>query len=174
MSDSVQPHRQQPTRLFHPWDSPGKNTSGLPFPSPISEKWKVKSLSCVRLFATPYTAAHQAPLPMGFSWQEYWGRLPLPSPEPSLGVPKYIKKTLTNIKEIDSNTIIVRGCNTPLTEIAYPDRKLGNTDLKWHIIFDGLNRCIEGIQSKNNIHSFQVHREILQDRSYARLQSKSH
>ena len=26
MSDSVQPHRQQPTRLPHPWDSPGKNT----------------------------------------------------------------------------------------------------------------------------------------------------
>ena len=26
MSDSVQPHRQQPTRLSHPWDSPGKNT----------------------------------------------------------------------------------------------------------------------------------------------------
>ena len=42
LSDSVQPHRQQPTRLPYPWDSPGKNTSGLPFPSPMqeSEKWK--------------------------------------------------------------------------------------------------------------------------------------
>ena len=41
-SDSVRPHRQQPTRLCRPWDSPGKNTSGLPFPSPIhgNEKWK--------------------------------------------------------------------------------------------------------------------------------------
>ena len=29
MSDSVQPHRQQPTRLLCPWDSPGKNTSGF-------------------------------------------------------------------------------------------------------------------------------------------------
>ena len=38
----MQPHRQQPTRLPRPWDSPGKNTSGLPFPSPMreSEKWK--------------------------------------------------------------------------------------------------------------------------------------
>ena len=43
VSDSVRPHRgRQPTRLFHPWGSPGKNTSGLPLPSPMheSEKWK--------------------------------------------------------------------------------------------------------------------------------------
>ena len=32
---------------------------------------KVKSLSCVRLFATPWTIAYQAPLSMGFSRQEY-------------------------------------------------------------------------------------------------------
>ena len=45
-------------------------------------KWKVKvkSLSRVWLLATPGTAAYQAPLPMGFSRQEYWSRLPLPSP----------------------------------------------------------------------------------------------
>ena len=79
--------------------------------------------------------------------------------EPSIGVFKYIKNTLTNIQEIDSNTIIERGCITPLTSIAYPDRKSENIDLKWHILFDGLNRCIEDIQSKNNIDSFQVHRE---------------
>ena len=35
-------------------------------------KVKVKSLSRVRLFATPWTVAHQAPLSMGFSRQEYW------------------------------------------------------------------------------------------------------
>ena len=38
-------------------------------------------LSCIQLFATPWTAAHQAPLFMGFSWQEYWSGLPFPSPE---------------------------------------------------------------------------------------------
>jgi len=45
-------------------------------------KWKVKVnlLSRVRLFATPQTAAHQAPLSMGFSRQEYWSGVPLPSP----------------------------------------------------------------------------------------------
>ena len=56
--------------------------SGLPFPSPMHEKWKVKvkSLSGVWLFATPWTAAYQAPPPMGFSRQEYWSGVPLPSP----------------------------------------------------------------------------------------------
>ena len=45
-------------------------------------KWKVKvkSLSRVRLVATPWTAAYQAPPSMGFSRQEYWSELPLPSP----------------------------------------------------------------------------------------------
>ena len=45
-------------------------------------KWrvKVKSLSCVRLLATPWTAAYQASAPMGFSRQEYWSGVPLPSP----------------------------------------------------------------------------------------------
>ena len=41
---------------------------------------KVKSLSRVQLFATPWTAAHQAPPSMGFSRQEYWSGVPLPSP----------------------------------------------------------------------------------------------
>ena len=47
---------------------------------------KVKSLSRVRLLATPWTAAHQAPPSMGFSRQEYWSGLPLPSPCYALGV----------------------------------------------------------------------------------------
>ena len=41
---------------------------------------KVKSLSRVRLFVTPWTVAYQAPLSMGFSRQEYWSGLPFPSP----------------------------------------------------------------------------------------------
>ena len=45
-------------------------------------KWKVKAktLSRVQLLATPLTAAYQIPLPMGFSRQEYWSGVPLPSP----------------------------------------------------------------------------------------------
>ena len=44
-------------------------------------KVKVKSLSRVRLFATPWTVAYQAPPSMGFSRQEYWSGLPLAPPE---------------------------------------------------------------------------------------------
>ena len=175
MSDSVRPHRRQPTRLPRPWDSPGKNTGvgchfllqcmkmksesevsqscltpsdpmdcspsgssnhsiwrvqervaitfsefssataatslqscptlcdpidGSPPGSPIAGilkartlewvaisfsnawKWKVKvkSLSCVRLLAIPWTEAYQAPPSMGFSRQEYWSGVPLPFP----------------------------------------------------------------------------------------------
>ena len=55
-------------------------------------KWKVKvkSLSRVRLLATPWSAAHQAPLSMGFSRQEYWSGVPLPSPIPSATVTYFL------------------------------------------------------------------------------------
>ena len=48
-------------------------------------KWKVKvkSLSHIWLLATPWTAAYQAPPSMGFSRQEYWSGVPLPSPWPN-------------------------------------------------------------------------------------------
>ena len=46
----------------------------------MSECVCAKSLSRVRLFATPWTVAHQAPLSMGFSRQEYWSGLPGPPP----------------------------------------------------------------------------------------------
>ena len=45
---------------------------------------KVKLLSPVQLLATPWTAAYQAPLSMGFSRQEYWRGVPLPSPMTNL------------------------------------------------------------------------------------------
>ena len=77
MSDSVRPHRRQPSRLLCPWGSPGKNTGvGCHF---LLQCMKVKSLSRVRLFATPWTAAHQALPSMGFSRQEYWSEVPLPT-----------------------------------------------------------------------------------------------
>ena len=132
MSDSVWPHRRQPSRLPHPWDSPGKNTgvgchfllqcmkvksesevsqscltlsdpmdcsplgssvhgifqARTDYIGPISplvnisfySEWNRKLLSCVRLSATPWTAAYQVPPSMGFSRPEYWSGLPFPSP----------------------------------------------------------------------------------------------
>ena len=55
---------------------------GLQFPSPMHEreKWKWSRSVSVWLFVTPWTVAYQAPPSMGFSRQEYWSGLPLPSP----------------------------------------------------------------------------------------------
>jgi len=66
--------------LCDPIDS-SKNT-GVGFHFSNAWKWKVilKSLNRVRPLVTPWTAAHQAPPSMGFSRQEHWSGLPLPSP----------------------------------------------------------------------------------------------
>ena len=83
MSDYVRPQRWQPTRLPHPWDPPGKNAGvGCHF---LLQCVKVesesrKSLGHVLLSPTPWTVAHEAPLSLGFSRQEYWSALLFPSP----------------------------------------------------------------------------------------------
>ena len=79
---TLRPQRWQPTRLPCPWDSPGKNTGvGCHF---LLQCMRVKSenevAQSVRLFVITWTAAHQAPPSMGFSKQEYWSGVPLPSP----------------------------------------------------------------------------------------------
>ena len=83
MSDSVHPHRRQPPGSpVRPWDSPGKNTGvGCHF---LLQCVKVKSesevaQSCPTL-SDPMDAAYQDPPSMGFSRQEYWSGVPLPSP----------------------------------------------------------------------------------------------
>ena len=53
--------------------------SGLPFPSPM-HACMLSCFSCVRLCATLWTSALQAPLSTDFSRQEYWNGLPFPSP----------------------------------------------------------------------------------------------
>ena len=65
------------SKILIPWDSLSKNTGvGCHFPL---QCMKVKSESHVQLFTTPWTAAYQAPPSMGFSRQEYWSGVPLPS-----------------------------------------------------------------------------------------------
>ena len=82
LSPTVRPYRRQPIRLLCPWDSPGKNTGvGCHF---LLQCMKVKSESEVAQLCppsvTPWTAAFQAPPSTGFSRQEHWSGLPLPSP----------------------------------------------------------------------------------------------
>ena len=82
MSDSVRPHRRQPTRLPRPWNSPGKNTGvGCHF---LLQCLKVKSESEVTqscpTFSDPMDCSRPGSSVHGFSRQEYWSGVPLPSP----------------------------------------------------------------------------------------------
>ena len=81
VSDSVRPHRRQPTRLLCPGVSPGKNTGvGCHFLLQCMHVCMLSHFSSVWLCATPWTAAHQAPLSTGFSRHEHWSGLSFPSP----------------------------------------------------------------------------------------------
>ena len=86
MSDSVRPHRRQPTRLPRPWDSPGKNTgAGCHF---LLQCMKVKSESEVSQLCPTVSDPMDCSPPgssMGVSRQEYWSGLPFPSPLLTLG-----------------------------------------------------------------------------------------
>ena len=64
--------------LLH-WQADSLPLSHLESPSTVHTHTQ-KSLSRVRLFATPWIVAHQAPQSMGFSRHEYWSGLPFPSP----------------------------------------------------------------------------------------------
>ena len=88
--------------LFNPVDCspPGSSVHGIlqarilewvaiSFSSAWKWKLKVKSQSLVRLLATPWTSVHQAPPSMGFSRQECWSGVPLPSPTPFIVIIKY-------------------------------------------------------------------------------------
>ena len=71
-------------------------------------KMKVKLLCCVWLLAIPWTAAYQAPLSMGFSRQEYWSGVPLPSPSS-------LSRTVVFIVDSDltSECLIYLACELP-------------------------------------------------------------
>ena len=58
---------------FFTTEPPGK-------PALLLWKWKCYLFSCIPLFVTPWTVAHQAPLSMEFSRQDYWSGEPVPSP----------------------------------------------------------------------------------------------
>ena len=99
-----------PTRLPSPWDSPGKNTGvGCHFLLQcVKVKSERKSLTCVRPFATPWTAAYQAPPSMGFSRQEYWSGVPLPSLSFTLPNPYYSLESLLTSCEFQYISLLYR------------------------------------------------------------------
>ena len=109
-----------------PWDSIDGSPPGSPVPGILQArtlewvaiafsntwKWKVKvkSLSHVRLFATPWTAAHQALQSMGFSRQEYWSGMPLPSPSFILDNNKNPFQFYPNVTERDPDFYKIASC----------------------------------------------------------------
>ena len=90
-------HGQRSLVGCSPWGSHGilqprtLERVAISFSNAWKRKVKVKLLSRVWLLVTPWTAAYQAPLSMGFSRQEYWSGVPLPSP---LGKLESSKETL--------------------------------------------------------------------------------
>ena len=104
MSDYVRPHRRSPTRPPHPWDFQGKNTGvGCHF---LLQCMKVKSESEVaQSFPTPSDPMDCSPPGSsvhGFSRQEYWSGVPLPSPSLSLCSFKIYKYLVKNTTDLDS------------------------------------------------------------------------
>ena len=82
MSDFVWPPRWQPPGSHVPGILQARTLEWVAISFSNAWKWKVKAkpLSRVWLPATPWTAVYQAPPSMGFSRQEYWSGVPLPSP----------------------------------------------------------------------------------------------
>ena len=138
MSDSVWPHRRQPTRLPHPWDSPGKNTGVVCHF--LLQCMQVKSesevaQSCPTL-SDPWTAAYQAPLSMGFSKPEYWSGVPLPSP--FVGLPLCICVYVwsifiyTHIRRLRAEELVTFefGCWRRLLRVPWTARRSNQSILK--------------------------------------------
>ena len=83
MSDSVQPRRRQPTRLPVPGILQARTLEwvAISFSNAIKVKSEIEVAQSCPTLATPWTAAYQVPPSMGFSRQEYWSGVPLPSPK---------------------------------------------------------------------------------------------
>ena len=113
----MRPHRWQPTRLPRPWDSPSKNAGvGCHF---LLQCMKVKSESevaqlCLTL-SDPWTATYQAPLSMGFSRQEYWSGVPLPS---------LIQELLAFKSEMKSTREVISNCYLMLMPLSWKRQPL--------------------------------------------------
>ena len=114
-SDSVRPHRQQPPGSPVPGILQARILEWVAISFSNAWKWKVKVklLSCVWLLAAPWTAAFQAPPSMGFSRQEYWSGVPLPSPLYVIDSPK-LEIVQVLINRVRDNKFIVYSYNETL------------------------------------------------------------
>ena len=104
-------------------------------------KWrvKVKSLSCVWLFATPWTVTYQAPPSMGFSRQEYWSGVPLPSPLPTIALIKCspvwrelpFKQILIYLFGCAGTSVFIAACGLLDICLEFPEQRSNLGPLHW-------------------------------------------
>ena len=133
MSDSVWPHRWQPTRLLHPWESQGKNTGvGCHF---LLQCMKVKRKSEVAQSCPTLSEPMDCSLPVssihGFSRHEYWSGVPLPSS--IFGYKEYNQSDFSVDHLVMSmykvfSCVVGRGC------LLRPVRSLGNSLLAFDLL----------------------------------------
>ena len=137
------PGRPQPTgcRVGHDWVT---NTFTFTFSCySVGKRKKVKSVSRVWLFATPWTVAYQAPPSMGFSRQEYWSGLPFPSPGifptqgSNLGLPHSGRRftvwaTRETLSGYHSSNLNLKCCSWTSNK-AMAHTILSSTDIGWTI-----------------------------------------
>ena len=107
---------------------------------------KVKSLSCVRLFATPCTLDYQAPLSMGFSRQVYRSGLPFPSPgdlsNPGIESRSYTLQTVqfSSVSQPCLTLCSLMNCRTPGLPVHL--QLLGSTQTHVHRVGDAIQHLI--------------------------------
>ena len=145
MSDSVWPHRQQPTRLPRPWDSPGKNT-GVGFHFLLQcMKVKVKLLNHVWLLVPQWNAAYQAPPSMGFSRQEYLTN------SPQLTRFLHTSRHLHGVFPVPRRQIPCKGCGEWLLRADDSWRPRSGSQLTETLSSTNEFQMLIGISRKNNV-----------------------
>ena len=114
MSDSVRPHRWQPTRLPRPWDSPGKNTGvGCHF---LLQCVKVKSESEVAQSCLTLSDPMDCSLP-GSSVHGYWSGVPLPSP----------KQPLVTTNMVSFMSLLLKYCIVQKVHLGFSIQRYGKS-----------------------------------------------
>ena len=146
MSDSVRPHRQQPTRLPRPWDSPGKNTGvGCHF---LLQCVKVKSESKVAqscpTLSDPMDYSLPGPPSIGVSRQEYWSGVPLPSPTISWSLLRFM-----SIQSVMLSNHLFLCCPLLLLPSVFPSIRV--LPISWHFSSGGFPGGSDGKESAYNV-----------------------
>ena len=116
-------------------------------------KWKVKLklLSHVRFLATPWIAAYQAPLSMGFSRQEYWSGVPLPSPKGKMRWCQFNSEQsfwsstsdqIPGLRSLTKSEILLRICFDAKQQQVLHGRRCYHNTPKWQLSRNrGGRRC---------------------------------